>query len=278
MIKVLDDFGSERSHNEEDEDEGKESFDGREYVYNKAIISLMLGHYEKSVELLQLLDQAMESGEAKEKLEFLMEMILNEKEISENKLKMDKQKSQEQDPKAFEIVIFDYYNRLSSIFPSVRLPFSSSTIYEARLSFCLPEVEPPSMAPCINEEIIGEVTMNSVDPRPEAPWIRRNFGGVIFTENFIDREEKEIENLNEVIKAKGLKAPDVYESLEKASPTQKTDGGESQKSSKQDFLNEAMIVENDSNLVRDKLLEPTLLSSDNIILQAPPSSKMKKRG
>jgi hypothetical protein len=47
--------------------------------------------------------------------------------------------------------------------------------------------------------------MASVENRPEAPWIRRNFGGVIFTENFLEREEKDIENLNEVIIKNGLK-------------------------------------------------------------------------
>jgi hypothetical protein len=47
--------------------------------------------------------------------------------------------------------------------------------------------------------------MASVEHRPEAPWIRRNFGGVIFTENFLEREEKEIDNLQEVIRQNGLK-------------------------------------------------------------------------
>jgi hypothetical protein len=45
----------------------------------------------------------------------------------------------------------------------------------------------------------------TVEHRPEAPWIRRNLGGVIFTENFLEREEKEIDNLNEIIRANGLK-------------------------------------------------------------------------
>jgi len=45
----------------------------------------------------------------------------------------------------------------------------------------------------------------SVENRPEAPWIKRTFGGVMFTENFLDKEEKEIDNLNEVIKLNNLK-------------------------------------------------------------------------
>lgn len=44
----------------------------------------------------------------------------------------------------------------------------------------------------------------SVDLRPEAPWIKRNMGGVVFTENFLDREEKEIENLQEIVRAHNL--------------------------------------------------------------------------
>ena len=45
----------------------------------------------------------------------------------------------------------------------------------------------------------------SVENRPEAPWIRRTQGGVVFTENYLDREEREIENLSEVIIANNLK-------------------------------------------------------------------------
>ena len=45
----------------------------------------------------------------------------------------------------------------------------------------------------------------SPENRPEAPWIRRQQGGVVFTENYLDREEKEIENLSEVIIANNLK-------------------------------------------------------------------------
>ena len=112
--------------------------------------------------------------------------------------------SQEEEGKSFEVVIFNHYNRLCSIFPSIRLPFSGKISYEVRLSFCLPEIEPPSMAPTINEELIEDISVRSVENRAEAPWIRRNMGGVIFTENFLEREEKEIENLNEVIRANGL--------------------------------------------------------------------------
>jgi len=117
--------------------------------------------------------------------------------------------------------------------------------------------------------------MNSVEPRPEAPWIRRNFGGVIFTENFLEREEKEIENLNEVIRANNLKgtfslqfslnisAEEIYASLEKTEKVVKPEIKPSDRSSRNE-LDQAVIIENDSTLQRDRLLDPTILSSDNI--------------
>ncbi len=115
--------------------------------------------------------------------------------------------------------------------------------------------------------------MASVENRPEAPWIRRNFGGVIFTENFLEREEKEIENLNEVIQKNGLKgkkqpkssnfiADEIYESLGKTEKSEKTIPNNTEVSRKD--LNDAMFID-DSNLKQDKLLEPTEFSSDNLL-------------
>jgi len=45
----------------------------------------------------------------------------------------------------------------------------------------------------------------AVENRPEAPWIKRNPEGIVFTEDFMQKEQKEIENLREVILANGLK-------------------------------------------------------------------------
>ncbi len=47
--------------------------------------------------------------------------------------------------------------------------------------------------------------MLAVENRPEAPWIKRNPEGIVFTEDFMQKEQKEIENLREVILANGLK-------------------------------------------------------------------------
>lgn len=66
-------------------------------------------------------------------------------------------------------------------------------------------MEPPSLYPTTNTEIINEISVSSVESKPEAPWIRRNTVGVIFTENLLDREEKEIDNLNEIIRENNLK-------------------------------------------------------------------------
>ena len=69
----------------------------------------------------------------------------------------------------------------------------------------MPQVEPPSMNPEIDYTALAEIKVSSVENKPEAPWIKRTFGGVVFTENYTEKEEKEIENLKEVIKLNGLK-------------------------------------------------------------------------
>lgn len=48
--------------------------------------------------------------------------------------------------------------------------------------------------------------MLSVENRPEAPWIKRNPEGVVFTtEDSLQKEEKEIPDLKEIIERNGLK-------------------------------------------------------------------------
>ena len=78
------------------------------------------------------------------------------------------------------------------------------------------------MAPTISQDCIEEITVIkkfpirkilililskvlAVENRPEAPWIKRNPEGIVFTEDFMQKEQKEIENLREVILANGLK-------------------------------------------------------------------------
>lgn len=52
-----------------------------------------------------------------------------------------------------------------------------------RLSFCLPHISSPQMEPQFDEKLMDSITPNQVDNKPEAPWIRRNQEGIIFTDN-----------------------------------------------------------------------------------------------
>ncbi len=96
----------------------------------------------------QTLIQALKGHREKNKLEGLGEKTFSDSVDEAN----SKAKTQ-------EIVVFSYYNRLSSIFPSFRLPFSSNTNYEARLSFCLPTAEPPVMIPAVSPDLLDDVTV-----------------------------------------------------------------------------------------------------------------------
>lgn len=81
------------------------------------------------------------------------------------------------------------------------------------MTFCLPPVEPPSLIPTANYDILSEIKVTTVENKPEAPWIRRTFGGVIFTENYMEKEEREIDDLQEIIQRNGLKGKKNIEEI-----------------------------------------------------------------
>ena len=46
-------------------------------------------------------------------------------------------------------------------------------------------VNPPEINFEIEQKIIEELGMNSTEPRPDAPWIKRNTFGVVFTDEMV---------------------------------------------------------------------------------------------
>lgn len=46
-------------------------------------------------------------------------------------------------------------------------------------------MNPPEINFEIEPKIIEEIGMNSTEPRPDAPWIKRNTFGVIFTDDMV---------------------------------------------------------------------------------------------
>ena len=54
-----------------------------------------------------------------------------------------------------------------------------------RLSFCLPEVITPEIKLRNDHKIISDLNMCAAEPRPDAPWIKRNIHGVVSTDEII---------------------------------------------------------------------------------------------
>lgn len=104
----------------------------------------------------------------------------------------------------------------------------------------MPPVEPPSLIPTANYDILDDIKVTAVENKPEAPWIRRTFGGVIFTENYMEKEEREIEDLQEIIQKNGLKEEEIYKSLANSHRT----GGTHESNS---ALNQAVILEQEAS-------------------------------
>ena len=48
------------------------------------------------------------------------------------------------------------------------------------------------MDPTFDDEIIKKLDIGIIENRPEAPWIKWNPGGVVFTDNILVDEEKSI--------------------------------------------------------------------------------------
>ncbi|CAD8068857.1 unnamed protein product [Paramecium sonneborni] len=128
-----------------------------EYYYNVALATILNKQKRKGKELLnQLADQLQESFETAIR-DFISALDSNQSKTA---------------------TIFPFSNRLCCIFPTFKMGN-----LETRLSFCLPRITPPSMNPEFDNKLIEGIQSTDVDNKPEAPWIRRNPDGVIFTEN-----------------------------------------------------------------------------------------------
>jgi hypothetical protein len=53
------------------------------------------------------------------------------------------------------------------------------------LSFCLPKVQPPETELKVEEDLVEKLTINCTEARPDAPWIKRNNFGVVFTQDLM---------------------------------------------------------------------------------------------
>lgn len=64
--------------------------------------------------------------------------------------------------------------------------------------FHLPKINPPSLHPQFDVSLLENFKITDIENKPEAPWIKRNQDGIIFTDNIqifesldLETEEKE---------------------------------------------------------------------------------------
>lgn len=51
------------------------------------------------------------------------------------------------------------------------------------MAFSYPFVEPPELLPEFDEDFFTEFIVSKSEQKPEAPWINRSDGGLVFTPN-----------------------------------------------------------------------------------------------
>lgn len=210
-------------------DEGEErgpipgqTFTKLEMIYNVAMTYLMLGNQNRAIEMLESLykekspelkSEFMDiiSSMLKEPIGKIIEIIKKRKLKDEDLDKSESDISQEEDVYASEkdlnsknkrcktVDIFPISNRLCGIYDETFLKLNETEILKFRLSFCLPFIELPDMSIKAGFEILQNISVNSVENRPEAPWIKRTINGIIFTNNIIEKEAYEVYDVNELI-------------------------------------------------------------------------------
>eukprot|EP00825_Cyclidium_porcatum_P049006 TRINITY_DN8376_c0_g1_i4.p1 TRINITY_DN8376_c0_g1~~TRINITY_DN8376_c0_g1_i4.p1 ORF type:complete len:178 (+),score=22.43 TRINITY_DN8376_c0_g1_i4:138-671(+) len=137
-----------------------------EFQYNVSICYLMMQRYQDAIKLFHVLQEMLTDVPTKEKLKQLINYVQDE--IQSNGQNSSFGESQQQNKESVLIEIFPSHNRLCSIFPIVKFPLKKYKL-EGRLSFCLPKVNPPSMIPCFEDDLLKQMDVNCVENRPEAP-------------------------------------------------------------------------------------------------------------
>lgn len=204
--------------NEEDDVPMSQTFTWLELQYNIALVHIMKGEFGKAA---QLLEPLLEFEYSKDEAELLLTSIVQLMEqdelqftsssgrtpkldLSEGKSdiksKLTSNSNRLGQEGTLELKIFPYQNRLCGIYESISLTLASGMKLQFRLSFCLPSVELPSTEIKVGVEILDSLSILSVENRPEAPWIRRNHEGIVFTNNIIQTEATEVGNEDELMR------------------------------------------------------------------------------
>lgn len=192
--EYFEDVGINQMIEMEDQEENEDStmanngmsFTKAEINYNIAQAYIMQGKVDLAIERLS---EILESNKYKQKVEEYIN-ILKGNNITE-----------EIRSRPYYVEIFSSTNRLCGIYDDVQvtLPKTGVTIV-FKLSFCLPLVMPPDPDIRVSFEILKDIKINNVENRPEAPWIKKNEFGQVFTSNVILNEVEEIDSSELFIK------------------------------------------------------------------------------
>lgn len=209
---------------DESEDRGPvtgKTFTKLEMVYNIALTNLMAGNVDLCVEQLKSILDFDSEKEGKSEFLIVIKSILEEpinsiiriieqgglkdedidkddSEISEERTSSVSANSQLARVKT--ISVFPISNRLCGIYDEIAYTLNDKgDCLKFRLSFCLPFIELPDMSIKASFEILKDIKISSVENRPEAPWIKRNKTGIIFTNNLIEKEAYEVNDVKELI-------------------------------------------------------------------------------
>lgn len=75
---------------------------------------------------------------------------------------------------------FQQNHRISKMWPRISL---LGTDVSVSMAFSYPFVEPPELLPEFDQDFFGEFLVSRSEQKPEAPWINRADGGLMFTPN-----------------------------------------------------------------------------------------------
>ena len=164
---------------EENEEHTGQSFTRAEISYNIAQAFIMRGMVDKTIEHLQ---ELLEKPKYKQKVESYISLL------------KDQNPSEELKSTTHEIEIFSAVNRLCGIYEDICITLYNGIQISFKLSFCLPNVLPPDPVIKVGFELFKDIKITNVENRPEAPWIKKNKFGLIFTNNVIENEVEEMDD------------------------------------------------------------------------------------
>eukprot|EP01017_Pseudomicrothorax_dubius_P034550 TRINITY_DN4753_c0_g4_i2.p1 TRINITY_DN4753_c0_g4~~TRINITY_DN4753_c0_g4_i2.p1 ORF type:complete len:1181 (-),score=268.49 TRINITY_DN4753_c0_g4_i2:134-3676(-) len=185
------------------------SFNRFEYLYTYTLLLILTGNCDEAIQVLENMAQyAVEKS--RENLEILSAILKNEMAlVAAGNVEEGEVEEKEIGP----LMIFPFQNRLCSIYPPIILNFTHHKNIELKLSFCLPRVENPSIKPNVSIDLLAKVDHTSVENKPEAPWIRRNNKGIIFTEKIIEDVEHDVDDIDAFLKDNNLKESGLIHKL-----------------------------------------------------------------